>query len=63
MFEIRFFLPDDQILNVGLTATFQECKNNRVIEFLSFDFCNNCLFVEGSNIKIFDFLRSNSCFL
>ena len=29
----RFFLPDDQILNVA--ATFNKCKNNRVIKFLA----------------------------
>jgi len=28
------FLPDDQILNVA--ATFQKCKNHRVIKFLAF---------------------------
>jgi len=30
----RFFLPDDQILNVA--AKFQTCKNKRVIKFLAF---------------------------
>jgi len=55
-----FFLPDDQILNVA--ATFQKCKNNRE-KYLLFNFCNNCLFVEVSYNEMFDFLRSDSCFL
>jgi len=29
-----FILPDDQILNIA--ATFQKCKNNRVVKFLTF---------------------------
>jgi len=33
-FRYGFFLPDDQILNVA--ATFQKCKNNRVVKFLPF---------------------------
>jgi len=32
-FRYRFFLPDDQILNVA--AKFQKCKNKRVIKFLA----------------------------
>jgi len=33
-FRYRFFLPDDQLLNVS--ATFQKCKNNQVVKFLAF---------------------------
>jgi len=55
-----FFLPDDKILNI--VATFKKCNNNRVIKFLVFNFCNNCLFFEVSHNEIFDFLTSNSCF-
>ena len=32
-FRYRFFLPDDQILNVA--AKFQKCTNKRVIKFLA----------------------------
>jgi len=56
-----FFLLDDQILN--LAATFQKCKKAESLNFLLFNFCNSCLFVEVSNNEIFDFLTSNSCFL
>ena len=56
IFERRFFC---QILNVA--DTFKKCKNNRVIKFLAFYFCNNCLFVEVSNNEIFDFLSGSSC--
>ena len=31
-----FFLPDDQILNVAVAATFRKRKNNQVITFLAF---------------------------
>jgi len=48
-------LPDDQILNEA--ATFQKCKKNRIIKFLAFNFCNNCLYVEVSNNEIFVFLQ------
>ena len=37
-------------------------KNARTTEslnFLLFNFCNNCLFVEVSNNEIFDFLTRN----
>jgi len=33
------------------------------LNFLLFNFCSNCLFVEVSNNDIFDFLTSNPCFL
>jgi len=50
-----FFLLDDQILNV--TAAFKKCKNNRVITFVLFNFCNNCLFDEVSNNENLIFLQ------
>jgi len=55
-----FFLLDDEILNVA--ASFEKCKNNQVMKFLAYNFCNNCLFVEVPNNKVFYFLASNSCF-
>ena len=42
-----------------LTVTFQKCKNNRVINFLLFNFWNNYLFVEIYNKEIFEFLAGS----
>jgi len=47
-----------QILNIAYT--FQKCKDNRVSNFLLFNFCNNGVFVEVCNNEIFDFLTRNS---
>jgi len=60
-FRYGFFLLDGQILNVA--DKFHKCKNNRVIYFLLFNFCCNCLFFEVSTNDIFHFLISNLCFL
>jgi len=60
-FRYEFFLPDDQILNVAGGAARLHSKNARTTEplnFLLFNFCNNCLFVEVSNNEIIDFLTS-----
>ena len=51
-----------QILNEA--DRFQKCKK-RITGSLNFsllNFCINCLFIEVSNNKKFDFLTSNSCF-
>jgi len=54
-----FFLPDDQILNVTAVAARLHSKNARTSEslnFLLYNFCNNCLFIKVFNNGIFDFL-------
>jgi len=57
----EFFLSDGQIQNVE--DKFQNAKTTQSSNFLLFNFCNKCLFVEVSNNEIFDFLTCNSCFL
>jgi len=51
-----FFLRDDQILNVA--ATNRNARTTESLNFLLFNFCNCCLFVDVSNNDIFDFLTS-----
>ena len=64
---------DDTYLTYGSFLWNSECsryvpemqEQHQSIEslnFLLFTFCYNCLFVDVSNNKMFDFLTSNSCF-
>ena len=45
---------------------YEDCKRNSIttesLNFLLFNFCNDCLFVEVSDNKIFSFFTCNSCF-
>jgi len=54
------FWPDDQIVNVVLHS--KKARTTESLNFLLFNFCNNCFFVEVSNNEIFDFRTSYSCF-
>jgi len=56
-FRYGFFLPGDQILNVAVVAARRHSKNAKTTEslnFLLFNFCNNCVFVEVSKNDILD---------
>jgi len=60
-----FFLSNDQILNVAVVAARlypQNARTTQSLNFLLFNFCNSCLFVDVSNSDTFDFITSNSCF-
>jgi len=41
----------------------RNARTTESLNFLFFNFCNNCLFVEVSHNEVFDFLTSNSFFL
>jgi len=58
-FRYRFFLPDDQILNVQQLHS-KNARTAKSLNFLVLNICNNCLFVEVSYNEIFDFLLSSS---
>jgi len=61
IFEIRIRLWKSQCSRY-VPEMQEKDKAIESLNFLLFTFCNNYLFAEVSNNKVFDFLTSNSCF-